>query len=276
MTDGSLTWIGTSWKMNGSLAFARAYATGLRARAGAGWPGIQPFVIPPATALAVVSAVLRPGTGVLLGAQNAHWEQRGAWTGELSVEQVADAGATLVEIGHSERRAWFGDTDELVHRKVLATLRAGLRPLVCVGESAEDFAAGRSAEVVTAQVSSALAGVTPDQRPAPIVAYEPIWAIGDHGREATPEDIAATVATIAERFGDRLESVLYGGSVNRQNLTDILDVPGVGGAFVGRAAWTLTGYLDLLDLASEHLACSDVPLAVHSPVVHHPVKLVDH
>lgn len=252
--DEPLTWIGTSWKMNGSLEFARAYATGLRARAAAGWPGIQPFLIPPATALAVVSEVLRPTSGIIVGAQNAHWEQRGAWTGELSVEQVADAGATLVEIGHSERRAWFGDTDEVVHRKVLATLRAGLRPLVCVGESAEDFAAGRSVEVVTAQVSSALAGVAPGEGQAPIVAYEPIWAIGEHGREATPEDIVATVGAIADHVGDRVGSVLYGGSVNRENLTDILGVPGVGGVFVGRAAWTLTGYLALLDLAADHLA----------------------
>ncbi len=242
-------WIGTSWKMNGSLAFARAYATGLRERAVEGWPGVQPFVVPPATALAAVSDLLAPGSGVVVGAQNAHWESRGAWTGELSVGQVADAGATLVEIGHSERRAWFGDTDAVVHRKVAATVAAGLRPLLCVGESAEDLAAGRSVEVVTWQVASALAGVAEGDL-APLVAYEPIWAIGDHGREARPEEIAGTIGAIAERFGQGLEAVLYGGSVNRGNLADILAIPGVGGAFVGRAAWTLPGYLELLDLAA--------------------------
>jgi len=244
-----MLWVGTSWKMNGTLDFARDYATRLAGALADGAPaGVQPFVIPPATALATVRECLGPGTPVLLGVQNAHWEDSGAWTGEISVPQAAEAGATMIEIGHSERREFFAETDETVNLKVRSTLRHGLRPVLCVGESAEVFEAGGSVDHVLGQVAAALDGVAD---PSPVViAYEPIWAIGEHGREAHPADIAPVFAALADTWGGRVTAIVYGGSVNPGNILAILRVPGVEGLFVGRAAWTVEGYLRVLELAS--------------------------
>ena len=245
------TWVGTSWKMTKTLAEARAYAEGLRAAARPGrWPGIQPFVIPPATALTTVRDALPPSSGVLLGAQNAHWEDAGAWTGEVSVPQVADAGAAIVEIGHSERREHFGDTDDVVNRKVAATLRHGLVPLLCVGEPDEVKLAGGSVEHVLAQVDAALAGIGDLSRV--LVAYEPVWAIGEHGRPAEPGDVADVVAALAERWGARIAGILYGGSVSLTNAAELLFVPDVTGLFIGRAAWDVDGYVAILDAVAQH------------------------
>jgi len=177
------TWVGTSWKMNKTLAQARDYARTLAATDQRRWQGIQPFIIPPATALSTVSEVLGPRSPILLGAQNAHWEDAGAWTGEVSVPQVADAGAQIVEIGHSERREFFAETDETVNLKVAATLRHGLTPLVCVGEPADVFARGESVAHVLRQVRAALDGVRDTS--GVLLAYEPVCSIGSGGRPAT-------------------------------------------------------------------------------------------
>ena len=247
-----MLWVGTSWKMNGTLASARDYATRLAAAlAGGAPPGVQPFIIPPATALAAVHEILGVDSPVQLGIQNAHWADAGAWTGEISVPQAADAGAQLVELGHSERREFFAETDETVNRKVLATLAHGLRPLLCVGESADVFAAGGSVDHVLGQAAAALAGA--DALDRVLIAYEPIWAIGEHGREARPDDIAAVFAALDAEWGSRVECILYGGSVNQGNAVETLGVPGVNGLFVGRSAWQVDGYLSLLRLAAETL-----------------------
>ncbi len=252
------TWVGTSWKMTKTLAEARSYAEALGAAARPGrWPGVQPFVIPPATALSTVRDALPASAGVLVGAQNAHWEDAGAWTGEVSVPQVADAGARLVEIGHSERREHFGDTDEVVARKVRATLRHGLTALLCVGEPDDVRAAGGSVEHVLAQADAALAGV--DDALAGVdpgrvlVAYEPVWAIGEHGRPAEPADVADVVAALADRLAGRAGRILYGGSVDRGNALALMSVDHVDGLFIGRAAWDVDGYVAILDAVADSL-----------------------
>ncbi|WP_309080684.1 triose-phosphate isomerase [Zhihengliuella sp.] len=239
------TWVGTSWKMNKTLAQARAYAEALAATGPDRWPGLQPFVIPPATALSTVSAALGPESAVLVGAQNAHWEDAGAWTGEVSVPQVADAGARIVELGHSERRQHFAETDETVNRKVRSVLRHGLIPLVCVGEPDSVFRAGQSVPHVLAQIRAAILEVP--RTDEVLVAYEPIWAIGQHGRPAAPEDVAPVFDAIDREFGGSLRGVLYGGSVSPDNALQILSVPGVDGLFIGRSAWEAERYLELLD-----------------------------
>nr|WP_199560718.1 triose-phosphate isomerase [Nocardiopsis sp. L17-MgMaSL7] len=246
-------WIGTSFKMTKTRALAVAYARRLLAEVGAGVPGVTAFVIPPATALAEVSDVLGGGP-VLTGVQNAHWEDAGAWTGELSVPQAADAGARIVEIGHSERRAHFGETDETVRLKVRAALRHGLTPLVCCGESAEVLARGGSVDHVLGQVEAALGGLPagPDGLGRVLVAYEPIWAIGEHGRAPRPEEVAAVHGALSAEWGDRVGAFLYGGSVTTDNAADLLSVPGVGGLFVGRSAWEVEGYLELLRIGRRH------------------------
>jgi triosephosphate isomerase len=246
-----MIWVGTSWKMNKTLAEARQYASALAGVGADRWPGVQPFVIPTATALAAVRAELGERSPVLLGAQNAHWEDAGAWTGEVSVPQLADAGAQLVELGHSERRTYFGETDETVNLKVKATLRHGLVPLVCVGEPSEVFDAGESRSHVLGQVRAALAGVGELDRV--LLAYEPIWAIGENGRPAEADEIADVFAALQAEYGGSVRAVLYGGSVDQDNALATLAVPGVGGLFVGRAAWQPEGLVGLLDLVAGSL-----------------------
>jgi triosephosphate isomerase len=250
-------WIGTSWKMNKTLAEARDFVSALPASDS--WPeGVQPFVIPPHTAIAAVRAALPLDSPVILGAQNAHWEPRGAYTGEVSMGMVADAGARLVELGHSERREYFNETDETVALKVRAAVDNGLIPLVCVGESEQTHDAGGAVEWIAGQVDAALSQLTAEERTRVLLAYEPIWAIGDKGRPAEPSDIADVMAMLAERYGNpatqptpgRVRAVLYGGSVNQQNASELLGVPGVDGLFVGRSAWDPAGFLELVQIAS--------------------------
>ncbi|MER5184014.1 triose-phosphate isomerase [Streptomyces sp. NPDC002896] len=243
-----MLWIGTSFKMTKTRAQAAEYAARLRTEVGQkGVPGVQPFVIPSATSIAEVTAVLGDDSPVLVGAQNAHWEDAGAWTGEISVPQAADAGARIVEIGHSERREHFGETDATIALKVRATLRHGLIPLLCCGENAEAFARGDSVEHVLGQVAAALDGL--DDTSRVLIAYEPVWAIGEHGRQPHPDEIADVLAALSAKWGDRVTAVLYGGSVDQANAGTLLRIPGVDGLFVGRAAWDVDGFLSILATA---------------------------
>jgi triosephosphate isomerase len=218
-------------------------------------PGVQPFVLPAHTALAHVRDRLPPGSPVLLGAQNAHWGPEGAGTGEVSMRMVADAGARLVEMGHSERRAAFGETDRTVALKAAAALEHGLVPLVCVGEPREVRDAGGAADFVAAQVRAALTEVDPADVGRVLVAYEPIWAIGEHGRPATQEQIAPVMGLIAEVVaqesgGASLLALLYGGGVDAGNAEELLTDPHTDGLFVGRAGWDVDGFLRLLQLCA--------------------------
>ncbi len=240
------TWVGTSWKMNKLLAEAKAF--GSRLQECPPPPGIQRFVIPPFPAIKTVAEALGPDSDVIVGAQNAHWEDGGAWTGEVSVPQAKDAGATLVELGHSERRTHFNETDATVNLKVRAVLRHGLIPLVCVGEPDAVFRQGGSSEYVVRQAHAALDQV--DDVSDVLIAYEPVWAIGEGGRPANPEDIESQFAALTEALQGRVRGILYGGSVNPDNAAETLAVPGVDGLFVGRSAWEVEGYLRLVDLAA--------------------------
>lgn len=249
------TWVGTSWKMNKTLAEAREYGRGLlHGLAERDLGGIQPFVIPSFTAIAALCEVLGEDEQVMVGAQNAHWEDAGAWTGEVSVPQVQDAGARIVEIGHSERREHFGETDETVRRKVVAALRHGLTPLLCIGESAAVKEAGGSTAFVVEQADRALQGLTGDQLARVVIAYEPVWAIGEQGRPATVEDLREPFAALARHYGSTVQALLYGGSVDETNAAELLRIEHVDGLFVGRAAWQVEGYLRLLDIAADHVA----------------------
>ncbi|WP_422116111.1 triose-phosphate isomerase [Brachybacterium sp. UNK5269] len=251
----STLWIGTSWKMTKTLAEARAWAEALRDHLGGSAPtGVQPFVIPSFTATTTVRGILGDHSPVLLGVQNAHWEDAGAWTGEVSVPQAKDAGAQLVEIGHSERREHFGETVETTRRKVAAALRHGLTPLLCIGESAEVKARGGSAAFILAQAAGALDSLPAEEVSRVVIAYEPIWAIGEKGRPATVEELVDPFAALGEAYGGKVAGLLYGGSVNLDNAADLLGIEHVTGLFVGRTAWRLEGYLELLRIGQEHAA----------------------
>ena len=251
----STLWVGTSWKMNKTLAEGREWASGLRDHlAGAAPEGVQPFVIPSFTATAAVREVLGEDSPVLLGVQNAHWEDAGAWTGEVSVPQAKDAGAQIVEIGHSERREHFGETIETTRLKVAATLHHGLTPLLCIGESAEVKDSGGTSEFILDQAHGALEGLDEQQLSRVVIAYEPIWAIGEQGRPATVEELIEPFAALGEQYTGKVAGLLYGGSVNLENAAGLLGIEHATGLFVGRTAWQLEGYLELLRIAQDHLA----------------------
>ena len=248
MTDRQV-WIGTSWKMHKTLAEARAFANKLAGADGDRDPSIQRFVIPPFTAVREVKAILSD-TSVKVGAQNMHWADQGAWTGEVSPPMLTDCGLDIVELGHSERRAQFGETDETVGLKTEAAVRHGLVPLICIGETLEDRDSGNAKAVLATQVRAALSQLDESQKTAAIlVAYEPVWAIGERGIPATADYADARQAEIIEvadaLLGRRIPC-LYGGSVNPGNCQDLIRMPHIDGLFVGRSAWQVEGYLDIL------------------------------
>ncbi len=203
--------------------------------------GFEVVVCPPFTALAAVRQVIA-GSKIGLGAQNLHWAKEGAYTGEVSAEMLLDAGCRYVIVGHSERRQYFGETDENVNRKSLAAMASGLTPIICVGETLSEREAGRAHGVVEAQVKGALSGFVPAQVRALTLAYEPVWAIGT-GKTATPgqaEEMHAHVRmTIAGLFGADIAQgvrILYGGSVKPENAKELLRRTEIDGALVGGAS----------------------------------------
>jgi triosephosphate isomerase len=237
--------IAGNWKMNGTLASigeARAVAQGLNGRA-------RVAICPPAPLIHPMSEALK-GSAVLVGAQDCHWEAAGAYTGDVSAETLADAGASLVILGHSERRAGHGETDRQVADKVAAALRAGLEPIVCVGETLEQRQGGAALNVVTRQVRGSLPQDL--QGEAFSVAYEPVWAIGT-GLTPTIAEIeevhAAIRAALADLFGadGARPPILYGGSVKPANAAEILRSAEVGGALVGGASLKAADFLGIVN-----------------------------
>ena len=248
-------WVGTSWKMNKTLAEANSFVDELLT-----FPvpsGIQPFVLPPHTALAQVRDRLPVDSPVLLGAQNAHWAAEGSWTGEISMRMAKDAGATLIEIGHSDRREHFAETDRTVALKVAAAIAHGLIPLICVGEPSAVRDAGGAEDFVRAQVQGALSELAPAEIGQVIIAYEPVWAIGEQGLRPTAEQVAPLISLISDIIrntirptGSSARAVLYGGGVDSQNAAELLSVPHTDGLFIGRAAWEASSFINILKLCS--------------------------
>ena len=178
---------------------------------------------------------------LLLGAQNCHWEEHGAFTGEVSAPMLAKLNVAYVIVGHSERRQLFGETDEMINKKTKAVLRHGMSPIVCVGETLEEREAGSTDVRVTDQTRAAFAGVKVDDAERCVVAYEPIWAIGT-GRNATPDDANATIAVIRSVLRELYRGaadamrIQYGGSVKPANIADLMAMPEIDGALVGGAS----------------------------------------
>jgi triosephosphate isomerase len=200
-------------------------------------------VHPPFTDIRSVQTVLESDRiPIALGAQNCHWEDKGAFTGEVSPPMLAKLNVAYVIVGHSERRELFGETDETVNQKLLAVLKQGMTPILCVGETLEEREAGSTEENVRTQVRAGLAGVKPEQVAGLVVAYEPIWAIGT-GRNATPEDAQGTISAIRGVVADVAGAdaaaavrIQYGGSVKPGNIAELLAQPDIDGALVGGAS----------------------------------------
>jgi len=229
-----------NWKMWGTRSEAAALSTALTAVVGR-TAGREVMIAPPFTALEVVRSVI-DGSAIQLGAQNLHWEPKGAFTGEISAPMLVEAGCTYVIIGHSERRQLFGETNETVNKRLHAALAAGLTPVVCVGETLQERDADATVQVVERQVVAGLAGVSPAALAKSVVAYEPVWAIGT-GKTATPAQAQEVHRTIREQLAkvadqdpaDRVR-ILYGGSVKPDNIDSLMAEPDVDGALVGGAS----------------------------------------
>jgi triosephosphate isomerase len=232
--------VAANWKMNKTVAQATDVAAGIQRLTAKAIADVDVVVCPPFTALAAVGELLR-GSSVALGAQNVHHERGGAFTGEVSLEMLADVGCSFVILGHSERRALFGETDEGVRRKAAATLEAGLTPIVCVGETLDEREADRTEQVVGQQIDRGLEGFG-DEVARFVIAYEPVWAIGT-GRTATPEQAQAAHAfirgRIAERHGSAVAEAVriqYGGSVKPSNASELFGRADVDGGLIGGAS----------------------------------------
>lgn len=241
--------IAGNWKMNLSraeaVALARAVVEGAAARA-----DVELAVCPPSVYLDAVAGIVR-GSTVRLGAQNVWPEPNGAFTGEISTAMLLDLGCQDVILGHSERRQLCGETDAVVNRKLHAALAAGLRPILCVGETLAEREAGRTSAVVRGQTVGSLSGVSAEQMARVVIAYEPVWAIGT-GKVATPaqaEEVHADLRKLlAEQYnGPLAESVriLYGGSVKPSNAGELLAQPNIDGALVGGASLKAADFLGI-------------------------------
>ena len=238
-----------NWKMNTDVASGVRLASSVAAGAVA-VPGVQIIVAPPFVSLAAVRDALA-GSSVGVAAQNVHADDSGAFTGEIAPPMLVGL-CDYVIIGHSERRQFFGETDESVGRKAAAVLQHGLRPIVCVGETLDERESGRAVEVIRRQVVAALADLDPEAAGSLAIAYEPVWAIGT-GRAATP-DLADQImggaigSTIAAVLGTDVASetpLLYGGSVNPANAAEFAAVPSINGALVGGASLDAATFLEV-------------------------------
>ncbi len=232
--------IAGNWKMHGTTAEAVLLARELVERLASGFEP-EVVVAPPFTSLLPVREALA-GAPIALAAQNVHWEAQGAFTGEVSAAMLADVGCSHVILGHSERRALFGETDSAVNRKVIAVLAQGMTPIVCVGETLEQREAGATRDVVLSQIDGALTGLDADAVAQLLLAYEPVWAIGT-GRTATPDQaqevhawIRARVAQLASEDVAASIRILYGGSVKPSNAATLMAQPDIDGALVGGAS----------------------------------------
>ena len=247
--------IAGNWKMHKTNSEAMQLANQIRIKT-MDITRTKIIICPPFTALAPVFEIIGDSK-IHLGAQNMYWEKEGAFTGEISAGMIKSTGANYVIIGHSERRQYFGETDETVNKKVKAALENGLKPIVCVGETLDEREANITLKVVSKQIRGAFADVTADQMSKIIVAYEPVWAIGT-GKTATPEQAQEVHSEIrkliAELYDARVAEKLiiqYGGSVKPQNAQSLLSQQDIDGALVGGACLKADSFSEIIHIAEK-------------------------
>lgn len=242
-----------NWKMFKTIAEANEFTSQLLAKTPIA--GVEQVICAPFTALPALSASLK-GSHYALGAQNMHFEEQGAFTGEISPLMLKELGVAYVILGHSERRQYFNETDETVNKKTKAALAHGLKPIVCVGESLQEYEAGQTEEVVARQTKLALVGVEKAQLADVVIAYEPIWAIGT-GKSSSADEANKTIAYIRQVIAGLYDQasadavrIQYGGSVKPDNVESYLTQSDIDGALVGGASLTVDGYTSLIAGAS--------------------------
>ena len=231
--------IAGNWKMNMTPAEAKELISALI-------PLVQDaqadvVICPPYLAIPTAAELVK-GTNIALGAQNIHWAEKGAFTGEISAKMLKEVGVSYAIIGHSERRQYFGETDETVNMRTKAAITAGITPIICVGESLEERETGKTEAIVSAQAEKALAGIVAEDVKALVIAYEPIWAIGT-GKTATKEQANETIACIRETvkklYGKETAEAVriqYGGSMNPKNAAELMAMPEIDGGLIGGAS----------------------------------------
>ena len=244
-----------NWKMNKTIAETRELVSAMKPVLN-GIAGVEKVFCPPFMSLAEASALLA-GSDIGLGAQNMHWEEKGAFTGEVAPGMVKEL-CSYVILGHSERRAYFGETDEIVNRKLLAAQKFGLTPIVCVGETLEQYESNQTRDVVMRQTSLGLKGVSAEFAPSIVVAYEPVWAIGtgkaSNGIEANNVVKEYIRPAIAELYGEEIAQavrVLYGGSVTGANAAEFFSQPDIDGALVGGASLKVDDFAAITKAAAK-------------------------
>jgi len=249
------TIIAGNWKMNKTLTETKAFAEELKPMLGKPkWCDVVLCV--PAVNLQAAIRMFKDSR-VSIGAETCHYESSGAFTGEIAPEMLKDLGVKYVIIGHSERRQYYNETDVTVNKKVKAALEAGLRPIVCVGESLEQRDMGVTLEFITYQVKCALAGVGPEKMRHVVFAYEPIWAIGT-GRTATAEqaaEVCETIRTVIRKlYGARVArtvTIQYGGSMNPKNAAELLAQPDIDGGLIGGASLKPDQFVEIVNAANQ-------------------------
>lgn len=238
-----------NWKMNKTVAEAVSVVKALKSSI-ADVTDVEVLICPTFTALYAVNNEVK-GSNINIGAQNLFWEPKGAFTGEISPTMVKDTGCSYVLIGHSERRQYFNETDETVNKKTKAALVAGLIPVICIGETLKEREQNITFKVIEKQIKEGLAGLTPQQAETIVIAYEPVWAIGT-GKTATPDQAqevhAFTRNVYSQMYGDASQKVriLYGGSVNPTNVSDLMNQPDIDGGLVGGASLEAESFTKLV------------------------------
>ena len=249
------SFVAGNWKMNKTIGEARELVTAMAPKLNE-IKGVEKVLCPPFVALNEVSNLLK-GTELGLGAQNMHWEEKGAFTGEVAPAMIKELCGYII-LGHSERRTYFGETDESVNRKLLAAQKFDLTPIVCVGETLEQYESNQTRDVVTSQTSLGLKGVSPEFAARIVVAYEPVWAIGT-GKASTGEAANAVIkdyirAVIADMYGEAAAQavrILYGGSVTASNAAEFFSQPDIDGALVGGASLKLDEFTAITKAAAK-------------------------
>lgn len=244
-----------NWKLNKTVGEASEFASALKDRV-SDVDGVEVVVAPAFTALSSVASALL-GSNVRLSAQDVFWEDDGAFTGEISPAMLKDVGCEYVIIGHSERRQYFGETNEAVNRKVKASLSTSLKPILCVGESLEDREAGRTESVIEDHVRNGIAGISSDAMLSTVIAYEPVWAIGT-GVTATPDQAQRAHifirSLLSEMYSNELAAgvrIQYGGSVKPDNTSELMAQPDVDGALVGSASLEVESFAQIVKSANK-------------------------
>jgi len=249
--------IAANWKMHMTVSEAEAFLHTFLHEIG-DEAGAEVVIVPPFTALAKVSEILGRGQSAKLGAQNMHAEKSGAFTGEVSAPMLRELYVRYVVLGHSERRTIFGETDEVVNRKVRAALDAALKPIVCIGETLEQRDAGQVEAVLHSQIEKGLHGLSSKELSDAVIAYEPVWAIGT-GRTASPQQAQEAHAFIRKTLSEMWDAatadkvrIQYGGSVKPQNAAELMREPDIDGALVGGASLDPRGFAEIVKAAAQH------------------------